>query len=298
MRGMRKWAAGLIALSFLAAACGKTENVQPNASPSASISEVTVEKCTTNQGTVAPAAATGATFTTKKAGELLVGSDTTYPPFESIEGGKTVGFDVDLVEALAKKLPGTPKVRFQTADFKTIFTALASHKFDVVASAVTIKEERKRTIDFTDPYFSADLSLAVDTSKQATIKTIDDLAGKTVGGQDGTTGLDCANALKEAGKVGEVRAYKDILAAFSDLTAGRIAAIVNDLPTSKKVVEKRGGSLAIVQLIRTREAYGLAVPKDNPNLREALNTALKEIKADGTYKALFVKWFETEPPQE
>lgn len=289
-----KAALAALVLSLVAAACGKTERIErtgPSPTP-----ETTFDKCVIDQGVQPAAPATGSTFATKRQGELLVGSDTTYPPFESIEGGKVVGFDVDLMNEIAKRLNVTAK--FQTADFKTIFTALASHKYDVVISAVTIKAERKQTIDFTDPYFNADQSLAVDVSKEAAIKTIDDLTGKTVGVQDGTTGKDCADALKAAGKIGEVRAYKDIPTAFSDMAAGRVAAIINDLPTSKRIVEQRGGSLRIVQIVRTKEAYGVAVSKDNPNLREAVNKVLKEMKSDGTYKTLFVKWFGTEPPAE
>lgn len=296
MRGVRPAVLAAVVLALVASACGKTENIEkPGTGSPAAIPETTFDKCVINQGTQVVRPSTGATFATKKTGELLVGSDTTYPPFESIEGGKVVGFDVDLMNEVGKRLSVT--VKFQTADFKTIFTALAAHKFDVVASAVTIKEERKRTIDFTDSYFNADQSLAVDTSKQSAIVTIQDLKGKTVGAQDGTTGLDCANAMKDDGVIATVRSYKDIPTAFSDMSAGRIDAIVNDLPTSKRIVEQRGGTLKIVQIIRTKEAYGIAVPKDNPNLREAINKALADMKKDGAYRTIFVKWFQTEPPQ-
>lgn len=294
----RKFVMLVAVLALVGAACGKTKNVESptgSASPTP-LSETSFSQCTITQGTQAPAAATGTTFTTKKAGELLVGSDTTYPPFESIENGKAVGFDVDLITEIAKRLNLTVKV--QTAIFDTIFTALASHKYDVVISSVTIKQKRKDTIDFTDPYMKSDQSIAIDTAKQPDVKGVDDLATKTVGVQKGTTGEDCANALKALGKVKQVRSYSDIPTAFSDMTAGRIDAVLNDLPTSKRIVEQRGGSLRLVQIIRTKEEYGIAVPKNNPNLREAINKALAAIKADGTYKTLFVKWFKTEPPAE
>jgi polar amino acid transport system substrate-binding protein len=294
---MKKIAVFAVALALAAAGCGKTTNVQQPSATGTPTPETTYDKCVIDQGSTAPAPTTGTSFATLKTGELLVGSDTAYPPFESIEGGKVVGFDVDLMEALAKKLSPPLTVKFQTADFKTIFTALAAHKYDLVVSAVTIKATRKETIDFTDPYFKADQSIAVDTAKQPSIKTIDDLAGVTVGAQDGTTGKDCADALKAAGKVKEVRAYKEIPTAFSDLSAGRIGAVLNDLPTSKRIVEQRGGTLKIVQIVRTKEAYGIAVAKDNPNLRGALNAALAAMKADGSYSALFEKWFQTKPPE-
>ena len=294
----RKFVMLVAVLALVGAACGKTKNVEsPSGSPSATpLAETSFDQCAINQGAQVPAAATGTTFSTKKAGELLVGSDTTYPPFESIEGGKAVGFDVDLITEIAKRLNVTPKI--QTAAFDTIFTALAAHKYDVVISAVTIKESRKATVDFADPYFNSDQSIAVDVAKQAEIKGVDQLATKTVGVQKGTTGEDCAKALKGLGKIKEVRSYADIPTAFSDMSAGRIDAVLNDLPTSKRIVEQRSGTLRLVQIIRTKEAYGIAVPKDNPNLRDQINKALAAMKTDGTYKTLFVKWFKTEPPAE
>lgn len=295
-------AAILAVVAVVGAACAKesptvTPTSTPTATPTSTVpGEVTIDQCVINQGSESVRPATGTTFTTKKAGTLLVGSDTTYPPFESISGGKAVGFDVDLITEIAKRLGLTAAI--QTANFKTIFTALASHKYDVVISSVTIKEARKKTIDFTDPYYNSDQSLATDAAKTPEIRGVEDLTGKTVGAQDGTTGKDCADALKAQGKVGDVRAYPDILAAFSDLAAGRIAAIINDLPVSKRIVEERAGGLKIVQIIRTKEQYGVAVPKNNPNLREAINRALAALKADGSYRTLYVKWFKTEPPAE
>ncbi len=289
---MRRTVLSVLVTALALTACGTTKNIETQ--PSASISETTFNDCVINQGAQTVAPSTGTTFSTKKAGTLLVGSDTAYPPFESIEGGKAVGFDVDLINEIAKRI--NLKAEIQTAAFDTIFTALASHKYDVVVSAVTIKESRKQTVDFTDAYFKADQSLAVDTSKEPAVKGIDNLVGKKVGVQKNTTGADCADALKKQGKVGEVVAYDEIPTAFSDLSVGRVAAVLNDYPTSKRIVEQRKGSLAITQIIRTKEEYGIAVPKDNPNLREAINKALADMKKDGTYRTIFVRWFETEPP--
>jgi len=259
------------------------------------MSETTISGCVISQGTVAPAKATGSSFATLKKGVIAVGSDTAYPPFESVEGGKVVGFDVDLLGAMAKKM-GSPNVEFHTAAFDTIFTALAAGKFDVVMSAVTIKAARKTTVDFTDPYFKSDQSLAVSDANAGTIKGTDDLSGKIVGVQSGTTGEDCAkNALKAKGKVKDVRSYDTGPDAFTDLAAGRVDAVIVDLPTAKQIVANRTGS-RVVQIIRTKEEYGIAVAKTNPNLREALNRALQAVKDDGTYRRLFLKWLKTEPP--
>jgi polar amino acid transport system substrate-binding protein len=280
----------------IAAACGKESTETTTGAGKAELGDTTLDACVINQGTTAPAQGNGGAFTTLKPGRLLVGSDTAFPPFESIENGVAVGFDVDLIKEIAKRLDPPLNVEVQTAVFDTIFTSLAAKKFDVVLSAVTIKEDRKKTVDFTDPYFKSDLSLSVRESDAGSIKGVEDLTGKTVGVQAGTTSEDCAkNALQKAGKLKDVRAYDTIPDAFTDLSAGRVDGVIIDLPTAQQIVEQRTG-IRVVQVIRTKEEYGIAVGKDNPNLRVAINDALKKVKDDGTYRRIFVKWFKTEPP--
>ncbi len=259
--------------------------------------ETTIEACVINKGKIAPAVPSGDTFTSLEPKILTVGSDTAFPPFESIDKGKVVGFDVDIMNEIAKRLGDGYTAEFQTAAFDTIFTALASGRFDVVMSAVTIKEERKKTVDFTDPYFNADQSVSVRTADAETIGGVDDLAGKVVGVQAATTGEDCAkNALKAKGKVKDVKSYDTAPEAFTDLAASRIDAVLVDLPVAEQIVAQRGNAV-VVQAIRTDEDYGIAVSKKNPNLREAINTALKEMQDDGAYARIYKKTFKTEPPE-
>ena len=282
-----------VIVAMLLASCAK-ENDSTSASPaaSASLNETTIGKCVNDKGDTPPAKATGTDFTTIAPGVLRVGSDTAFPPFESIEQGKPVGFDVDLITEIAKRLKLRADV--QTAVFDTIFTALAAKKYDAVISGVTIRVDRKKTVDFTDSYFLSDQSLAVKDGSPIT--GIDDLKGKVVGVQSGTTGETCAKtALKAAGKAKDVRSYDTAPDAFTDLAAGRIDAVLNDLPTSKAIVEQRSG-VKIVQVVKTSEDYGIAVAKSNPNLRVAIDNALKAMKGDGSYRRLYVKWFKTEPP--
>ncbi len=281
-------------LAFAAAACGQ-ESGGPGGG-GAELAETTIDSCVIDQGTTAPAEATGGEVKTLNEGKLVVGSDTAFPPFESIENGKAVGFDVELITEIAERIGDGLEVEVQSAAFDTIFTSLAARKFDAVISAVTIKEERKQTVDFTDPYFISDLSLSVREEDVGDIKGVDDLEGETIGVQAATTSEDCAkSALEDKGKVEEVRAYDTIPDAFTDLAAGRVAGVMIDLPTAKQIVEDRTG-ITVVQVIKTQEEYGIAVGKDNPDLRVAINEALKELKDDGTYRQLFVKWFKTEPP--
>jgi ABC-type amino acid transport substrate-binding protein len=282
----------LAAFTLLTVACGQESEAPDTAATE--LGETTLDKCVINQGETAPAAGDGGEFETLKSGTLTVGSDTAFPPFESIENGESVGFDVDLIKEVAKRLELGAEI--QSAAFDTIFTSLAAKKFDVVVSAVTIKEERKQTVDFTDSYFTADLSVSVRDVDAESISGVDDLAGKTIGVQATTTSEDCGKTLKEDGEVGDIRAYDTIPDAFTDLAAGRVAAVMIDLPTAQQIVEQRKG-LRVVEVIKTQEEYGIAVAKDNPNLRVAINDALKEIRDDGTYTRLFVKWFKTEPPE-
>lgn len=282
------------ACALLFAACGEETGGQ--AGGGLVLGETTIDACVIDKGTTPPAPGDGGGFKTLKPGKLVVGSDTAFPPFESIDNGKAIGFDIDLITEVAQRI-GDLDVEVQSAAFDTIFTSLASKKFDVVISAVTIKEDRKKTVDFTAPYFTSDLSLSVRTEDADQIKGVDDLSGKTIGVQAATTSEDCAkSALKEEGKVAEIRAYDTIPDAFTDLAAGRVVGVIIDLPTAQKIADERTG-ISVVQVIRTKEEYGIAVAKDNPNLRVAINEALKEIKDQGTYRELFVRWFKTEPPE-
>ncbi len=287
----------VLATLLVVASCAKeSDTPQATGTEGPSMSETTISKCVIDQGSTEPAASTGTTFTTLKADQLTVGSDTAFPPFESIENGKAVGFDVDLIDEVGKRI-GRPKVEVQTAVFETIFTSLAAGKFDAVISAVTIKADRKKTVDFTEPYFKADLSVTVRDADAGTIKGTDDLSGKILGTQSGTTSEDCAkNALKANNKVKDVRSYDTAVDAFTDLSARRVDAVLIDLPTAKQVVESRSG-LKVVQLVKTQEQYGIAVSKKNPNLRAAIDKALAEMRTDGTYKRIFEKWFHTAPPE-
>lgn len=278
---------------FAFAGCG--DDLPDAGGAAGDLTETTLTECVIDQGTTAPAEPSGGDVTTLQEGKLIVGSDTAFPPFESIENGKAVGFDIDLITEIAERVDDL-RVEVQSAAFDTIFTSLAAKKYDVVISAVTIKEERKQTVDFTDPYFKADLSLTVRDEDAGDIDGVEDLEGKAIGTQAATTSDDCAkNALEAKGEVESVRSYDTIPDAFTDLAAGRVDGVLIDLPTAQQIVEDRSG-IQVVQRILTEEEYGIAVSKENPNLRVAINAALSDIRDDGTYRELYMKWFKTEPP--
>jgi ABC-type amino acid transport substrate-binding protein len=288
-------ATALLALFAVSCASSKTKTTQPTASPTPTTS---IGSCVNNPGNQQPAAPKGVDYKTqlKAQGVLNIGSDNAYQPFESIPSGQKdpVGFDVDLYQEVAKRLGLTAKST--TTSFDGLFTSsIPTGTFDLGISAITIKESRKRTVDFTIPYFVANLSLAVDTSKTPNIKTIDDLSGLTIGVQSGTTGEDCAKAIVAQRKAKEIKSYETAPQAFDDLVAGRVGAVINDTPASVGIIAERAG-LKIVQILETNEKYGFAISKEKPDLRVAVNTALTDMMKDGTFTAIYRTWFKTVPP--
>jgi ABC-type amino acid transport substrate-binding protein len=227
-------------------------------------------------------------FTTLEEGVLAVGSCLDYPPFESVEGGDEVGFDVDLIEEMASRLG--LEVEWVRADFDTIFTAVAGGEFDAVAAASTITEEREQVVDFSDPYYNSRQSLAVNTVETPDIASTADVGeGDVVGVQRGTTGKEWAEE-NLAPQGAEIRTFPAAPAMFQDLAAGGVTAVVNDEPATAEIIADLP-DVEIVEAIDTDEKYGFAYSPENPELREALNGVLAEIIADGTYQQIFQQYF-------
>jgi polar amino acid transport system substrate-binding protein len=239
--------------------------------------------------TSTPAAPAAPVLKTVTAGQLIIGSDTSFPPFESMNGDVAEGFDVDLGAAIAKEL-GLTSV-FKSYKFDTLIpTLVAGGKFDVIMSGMTINADRQKQIDFSSPYIDSNQSIAVKNS--STAKTAADLTGKKIGVQSGTTGQQWA---KENIKGAILVAFDDTLAAFSALQAGKVDAVVNDLPVSAAIVKDATRGLKIIQEIPTGEQYGIGVSKSNPDLLKAINDAIVKIKASGEYDAIYTKWFGVAP---
>ena len=227
-------------------------------------------------------------------GQLLVGTDTPFPPFEIGQPPDLSGYDIEVVDGIAEKLD--LEVTYKDTSFDTIFRDTAQGQFDMAVAASTITPEREKTVDFSDPYYQANQSLIV-AADNAEIATVDDLQGKTVGAQDGTTGEDYAN---EETPAGEVRGFPEGPDAISALRTGQVDAVIIDQPVAVDATESTaGGDIKIAQEIVTSELYGLPFAPDNDSLREAVNGALKELKDDGTIQELYDKYFPgTEVPEE
>jgi polar amino acid transport system substrate-binding protein len=263
IRLRRPFAAAVVVLALVAAACGS------NKSPSSG-------------GSSGPA------FTTIKSGVLTVGSCLDYSPFEYYQHGQLKGFDVEIMQNIAQRLG--LKLEWIKANFKTIFTALDGGQFDAVAAASTITAQREQVVDFSQPYYDANQSLTVNVKKTPTLTNVNQLKkGDVIGAQAGTTGRDW---VKEhlVPKGIQLKEYTNAPDAFTDLEAGNIIGIVNDEPSSRSEVLSRP-DLKVVQPIVTKEQYGIALRKQNSPLESAVNHALSSIILDGTYAKLFKKYF-------
>jgi len=222
-------------------------------------------------------------------GQLLVGTDTPFPPFEIGQPPDITGFDIEVVDEIANRLG--LEVTYQDTSFDTIFRDLAQGRFDLVVAASTITAEREQTVDFSDPYYRANQALVAPVDSE--IQGVDDLEGATVGAQDGTTGEAYANDETPAA---EVRGFPEGPDALNALRQGQVDAVIIDEPVAEEFIAQQP-DLEIVQ-IPTGELYGLPVAEDNDALREEVNAALLEMKDDGTVARLYQKYFQIEPPAQ
>ena len=224
--------------------------------------------------------------------QVTVASDIAYPPFEFNQDGEPTGFDIDLMNAIAKK--ANLEVEYENVRFDSIIQGLGNNQYDAAISAMTINAEREKQIDFSDPYFNADQSLLVQSDSD--IQSTDDLADATVGVQIGTTGAAEAQRLEQEGEVADVRTFNVATDAFNALQNGQIDAVINDFPVSADRAAKSDGELEVVENIPTGEQYGIAFPTDS-DLRDKVNEALAEVKEDGTYEEIYQKWFGEKPEE-
>jgi polar amino acid transport system substrate-binding protein len=224
--------------------------------------------------------------------KLTVGSDVPYPPFEEFGKSKTEfkGFDIELVEAIAKKIGRTPE--FKDTSFDTIFRDLAQGKFDMVASATTITDEREETVDFTNPYYLPSAQSIVVKKGNSDLKTAKDLEGLVVGVQQGTTGEEY---VEEEIKTKELRTYPQGPDTIPALKAGTIDAVVIDRPVAENIVAA-DSDLEISGGIETEEQYGFVVQQGDEELLDELNNGLKEVIDSGEYKTIYTKWFHKPVP--
>ena len=223
-----------------------------------------------------------------KAEDLVVATDTAFVPFEFKQGDKYVGFDIDLWDAIAKDLGVTYKL--QPMDFNGIIPALQTKQVDVGLAGITIKDERKQVIDFSDGYYNSGFMLMVPAD--STIKGAQDLKGKTVAIKTGTSAADYAKAnFKDT----ELRQFPNVDNAYMELQTGRVDAAMHDTPNILYYINTAGGGkVKAVGEQMMAQQYGIAFPKGS-DLVAKVNVSLAKLRSDGSYTAIYKKWFGTEP---
>lgn len=220
----------------------------------------------------------------KARGELVVGSDAAYPPFEFVDkDGNIVGIDIDIVKAIADHLG--VKLRIVNTSFDGIIPALLAKKFDIIISAMTITPERAKQVDFSIPYYNAGQLITVREDDNR-IKSEKDLQGKIVAVQLGTTGQFYAESLPG---IKEIRKFETVDGAFLELKNGRVDAVIADDLTSLAFVKSTKG-LKIINKLLTKEQYGIAVRKEDKALLREINIVIARLKKEGVIEKLRNKW--------
>ncbi len=218
---------------------------------------------------------------------LRVATNPTFAPFEYQEEGKKEysGFDMDLIRALGKQMGY--QVEIQSMGFDALIPALNAHNIDVAISGMSINEERKKAVLFAEPYYTSGLIIVVAKDNES-IKNLDDLQGKRIACQIGTTGEKVARMV--AG--GKVKAFNHNTEATLELKTGGTDAVINDVPVVKYYLAQGGDEFAkTVGEVMNAEQYGIAMHKDNTALAAEMNKAMAELKANGEFDKIYAKWF-------
>ena len=235
----------------------------------------------------APAAAASAPAPAAKV--YVVGTDPTYAPFEfQNEKGEIVGFDIDVVAAVAKA--AGIEVKFVSTPWEGAFNALTQGDRDILVSAVTITDERKQTLDFSDSYFEAHQLIAVP--EKSKVAKLEDLKRAKVGVQTSTTGEEVVVKLQGKNSA-NVKRFESIPLALSELQAGGVDAVVadNGVVTNYLANNPNAKFKAVNDASFAPELYGIVVKKGNAELLGKINAGLAAIKADGTYQKIQDKYF-------
>lgn len=255
------------------------------------LSGVTLVGCgtSTTNSTGSGSSGTASTGTDNSSGSsstqltMLVGTDPTFAPFEMSKNGKISGFDIDLLNAIAKDEHIKIK-EYKRMQFTGLIPALVSDQVDVAVAGITIKNSRMKSVNFSNAYYKSGLSILV--KKGSKITGINDLKGKTVAAKKGTTSVD----LLKQHHIKDVKQYDETDQMYSALESGGVDAVVFDNPSNLSFMKTHSNVKTVGPLL-TGEYYGIAVSKKRPNLLKAINAGLKKVQQDGQYKKIFKKYF-------
>lgn len=274
--------AGVMCISL--AACGGTKEEAADTA-AAETTETAETEDTTAAETDAEAA--DGEIKTVADGILTMGTNAAFPPYEYKEGEEIVGIDAEIAQALADKLG--LELQIKDMDFSSLITAVQSGKIDISLAGMTVNEERKKNVDFTDSYAKGVQVIIV--KEDSDITSVDDLSNdKLIGVQQGTTGHNyCESDFGEE----NVLPYDNGAMAIQALLQDKVDCVVIDQQPAKEFVAANEG-LKILDTTYADEDYAAAVSKDNPALTAALNKALQELKDDGTIQSILDKYIKAE----
>lgn len=269
-------------------ACGSTDTAAETETEVTEETEETTE-ATEETAEAADAETEAAVSEALADGVLTVGTNAEFPPFEYVgDDGEPDGFDMALVKAIGEKLG--VEVKIENMEFASLVTSIGS-KIDIAAAGMTVTEERQQTVDFTNPYYEAVQYVILPTDSE--IATAADLEGKTIGVQLGTTGDFIASGIEGT----DVKAYNKAVDAVNDLINGKVDCVIIDKNPALVFESKFEGQVVAIdgaQFEFEAENYAIALPKDDTVLAEQINTAIEELKADGTFDELVKTYIEAE----
>ena len=221
-----------------------------------------------------------------KVEKLYVGTNAEFYPFEYLEDGKIVGFDAELIEAIGKKL--NKEIVWKNIAFDGLLPALQSKKIDVIIAGMTATPERKKFVNFSDPYFVSSQMIIINTDdeKSKNITSYESLPNHSVGVVLGYTGDVAVSKLENI----DVQRFNGASEAIMSLKAKKVQAVVIDSEPAKNYVKNNKG-LKLISTDIAKEEYSIAVSKENKKLAEDINLAYKELVNDGTFEKLITKYF-------
>lgn len=284
---MKKFISILLSLSFSAAllsGCGSSTNTAASAGNSTANNTEDVLAGISKKADIANLLPDRI----KSAGKITVGLDDSYPPMEyRDEQNKLVGFDIDLGNAIGKKLGVT--IDWLPTAWDGILPSLESKKFDMILSSLSITDERKKEIGFSQPYIQGG-PIIITKKGNTSVKSSDDLNGKVVGVQLGSTGEDAAKAITG---IKELKKYDKITEALQDLAAGRTEAVIADDQVGRYYVGLAADQYSVAAKMHD-EPFGIGFRQDDTALNSAVQKAIDDLKADGTLSKISLKWFKTD----
>ena len=275
------------ALVLSLAACGSTASSAASseaASPEAASSDAASSEAASSE---AASETETAELSTVEPGKLIMSTNAAFPPYEmTTDSGEFEGIDIETAQAIADKLG--LELQIDDMDFDAALLAVQQGKADMVMAGVTVTDERQNVMDFTDSYATGIQSIIV--KEDSDIASVDDLAGKKIGTQRGTTGyLYCSDDFGDENVV----AYDNGLTAVQMLNNGQVDCVVIDNAPAKEFIAANPG-LKLLGTAYVEESYAIGVGKGNTELKDAINTALEDLKADGTLQAIVGKYITAE----